>query len=108
MRRTDGLQGTLELLILKSLDHQPNHGFGVTLHVQTASDGLLHVEEGSLYPALHRMEKEKLIKGEWRTTDKGRRARIYSLTVAGRTRLAEAESNWTSVMKGVQKLLRFA
>ena len=108
MRRTDRLQGTLELLILKSLEYQPNHGFGVTLHVQNVSDGLLHVEEGSLYPALHRLEKEKLIKGEWRVTDHGRRARIYSLTAAGRKRLADAESNWTSVVKGVQKLLRFA
>ncbi|MBV8732280.1 MAG: helix-turn-helix transcriptional regulator, partial [Acidobacteriia bacterium] len=63
MRPADNLQGTLELLILKSLAHQSNHGFGITLHVQTVSDGLLHVEEGSLYPALHRMEKHKLIRG---------------------------------------------
>jgi transcriptional regulator len=108
MRRSDNLQGTLELLILKSLEHQANHGFGITLHVQTVSDGLLHVEEGSLYPALHRMEKDKLIKGEWRVTESGRKARLYSLTAAGRKRLAEAESSWTSVAKGVRKLLRFA
>ena len=108
MRRSDNLQGALELLILKSLEHQANHGFGITLHVQTVSGGLLHVEEGSLYPALHRMEKDKLIKGEWRVTESGRKARLYALTAAGRKRLAEAENSWTSVAKGVRKLLRFA
>jgi transcriptional regulator len=108
MRRSDHLQGALELLILKSLEHRANHGFGITLHVQTVSDGLLRVEEGSLYPALHRIESAGLIKGEWRTTENGRRARFYALTAAGRKRLGEAESSWTSVAKGVQKLLRFA
>jgi PadR family transcriptional regulator PadR len=108
MRRSDNLQGALELLILKSLEHKANHGFGITLHVQTVSDGLLCVEEGSLYPALHRMEKQKLLRGEWRVTEKGRKARFYSLTPAGRKRLGEAEGNWTSVAKGIQKLLRFA
>ena len=108
MRPADNLQGTLELLILKSLAYQPNHGFGITLHVQTVSDGLLRVEEGSLYPALHRMEKQKLLRGEWRQTENGRRARWYSLTPAGRKRLAEVENGWTSLAKGVQRLLRFA
>lgn len=108
MRRSDHLQGSLELLILKSLERRANHGFGITLHVQTVSGGLLRVEEGSLYPALHRMEKEKLIHGEWRMTENGRKARIYALTAAGRKRLAEAEDNWTSVARGVQKLLGFA
>jgi PadR family transcriptional regulator PadR len=108
MRRPDHLQGALELLILKSLEHKANHGFGITLHVQTVSGGLLRMEEGSLYPALHRMEKTKLIKGEWRVTENGRKARIYALTSAGRKRLAEAEFNWTSAARGVQKLLRFA
>lgn len=108
MGRPDRLQGALELLILKSLAHKANHGFGITLHVQTVSDGLLRVEEGSLYPALHRMEKEKLIKGEWRNTQSGRRARFYTLTAAGRKSLEQAENNWTTVAKGVQKLLRFA
>jgi transcriptional regulator len=106
--RTDRLQGALEMLILKSLEHKDNHGFGITLHVQTVSEGLLRMEEGSLYPALHRMEKEKLIAGDWRTTENGRRARFYALTASGRKRLAEAEDNWTSVAKGVRKLLRFA
>jgi PadR family transcriptional regulator PadR len=108
MRRADHLQGALELVILKSLEHKANHGFGITLHVQTVSGGLLRMEEGSLYPALHRMERAKLVKGEWRVTENGRKARIYTLTSAGRKRLEEAEFNWTSAAKGVQKLLRFA
>jgi PadR family transcriptional regulator PadR len=108
MRRSDHLQGALELLILKSLEHKANHGFGITLHVQTVSGGLLRMEEGSLYPALHRMEKGKLLKGEWRVTENGRKARIYALTSAGRKRLQEAEISWVSAAKGVQKLLRFA
>ena len=108
MRRSVHLQGALDLLILKSLEHKANHGFGITLHVQTVSDGLLRMEEGSLYPALNRMEKAKLLKGEWRVTENGREARIYALTLAGRKRLEEAEMNWTSATKGIQKLLRFA
>ena len=107
-KRSDNLSGTLELLILKTLAHGPNHGFGITLHIQTASDGLLRVEEGSLYPALHRMEREGFIKGEWRTTENARRARFYSLTPEGRRRLTEAESSWACLAQGVQKVLRLA
>jgi PadR family transcriptional regulator, regulatory protein PadR len=108
MPKSDHLQGTLELLVLKSIEYQDNHGFGIATHVQHVSDGLLRVEEGSLYPALHRMEKEKLIKGEWRMTENGRKARFYALTAAGRQRLQSAVSNWTTVAKGVHKMLRFA
>jgi PadR family transcriptional regulator PadR len=106
--KQDHLQGALELVILRTLAHAPNHGFGITLHVQQASTGLLRVEEGSLYPALHRLEKEKLIQGEWKKTENARRARIYTLTAAGKQRLAEAETNWIALSKGLQKLLRFA
>jgi transcriptional regulator len=106
--RADNLQGTLELLVLKTLERGPNHGFGITLHVHTVSDGLLRLEEGSLYPALHRLERAKLIQGEWRQTENGRRARYYALTAAGKKRLGQAETNWASVSKGVQKVLRFA
>lgn len=98
----------LELLILKSLDAGPNHGFGITLHVQKASGGLLGVEEGSLYPALHRLEKDGALVAEWSTTAAGRRARLYRLTPTGRKRLAKAELQWASVARGVAKLLRFA
>jgi len=108
MRRGDQLQGSLDLLILKTLERGPNHGFGITLHVETVSEGLLRLEEGSLYPALHRLEKNRLVEGEWRQTDKARRARVYTLTREGRRRLAEAENNWTAVSRGVRKVLRFA
>jgi PadR family transcriptional regulator PadR len=108
MGRSDSLLGTLELLILKTLARGPNHGFGITLHVQTVSDGLLRMEEGSLYPALHRLEKDKLVRGAWRQTENTRKARFYTLTAAGQRRLAEAETNWAAVSRGVQRVLRFA
>jgi transcriptional regulator len=104
----DSLQGTLDLLILKTLQMGPNHGFGITLHIQTVSQGLLRVEEGSLYPALHRLERDKLVSAEWKTTGNRRRARVYSLTAAGRKRLGEAEESWTALAKGVGRLLRYA
>ncbi len=105
---SDNLLGTLQLLILKSLEHGPKHGFAVTLHIQTVSDGLLRVEEGSLYPALHRLERAKLIAGKWTVTETGRRARVYTLTASGRRRLAETETNWATVSAGVGKVLKFA
>lgn len=98
----------LELLVLKSLDAGPNHGFGITQHVEEASGGLLGVEEGSLYPALHRLEKDGALAADWSTTPAGRRARVYRLTPAGRKRLAKAEQQWTGVAKGMARLLRFA
>jgi len=107
MKNYDRLFGSLELLILKTLAAGPNHGFGITLHVETVSKGLLHMEEGSLYPALHRLERERLIAGEWRQTDNGRRARIYTLTAAGRKRLTQNEESWSSVALGIERVLRF-
>ena len=105
-KRGENLQGALELLILKTLEHEPNHGFGITAHIGSASGGLLRVEEGSLYPALHRMEKERLILGSWGVTANGRRARVYQLTEAGETRLTETRKNWKLVAKGVKKVLK--
>jgi PadR family transcriptional regulator, regulatory protein PadR len=102
------VQGALDLLILKTLARGPNHGFGITLHIQSVSDGLLRIEEGSLYPALHRLEKYKLVDAEWKVTENNRRARIYRLTPAGRKRLAEAEENWNTLSRGVAKVLRYA
>src|SRR5271168_1987461 len=101
------LQGTLVLLILKTLAGGPNHGFGIALHIQTVSEGLLRVEEGSLYPALHRLERDKFVKASWIQTENGRRARIYKLTASGRQRLDEAEANWESVSEGVARILRY-
>ena len=108
MGRGDQLLGTLELLILKTLERGPNHGFGITLYVQTVSEGLLRLEEGSLYPALHRLEKDKLVCGVWRQTANARRARFYTLTAAGQKRLAAAEVNWAAVSTGVQRVLGVA
>ena len=106
-KQPDTLQGTLDLLILKTLQREPNHGFGITVHIQNATGGVLRVEEGSLYPALHRLEREKFVKGGWKTTDNGRRARYYRLTAAGEKRLAEVEESWALLTKSIGKVLRY-
>src|SRR5215475_7664102 len=103
----DNLQGALALLVLKTLARGPNHGFGIALHIQGASDGLLRVEEGSLYPALHRLERDKLVSAEWRVTENRRRARYYKLTSTGRKHLETAEDTWKSMAKGVKNVLKF-
>jgi PadR family transcriptional regulator PadR len=106
-KRVDNLNGSLELLILETLDYAPQHGFGILAHVHTASDSLLRVEEGSLYPALHRLEKQKLVAGTWQTTENGRKAKLYTITAAGKTRLEEVRKHWKSVARGVKLVLRF-
>jgi PadR family transcriptional regulator PadR len=106
-RSSDTLLGALDLLVLKTLARAPQHGFGIALHIQTVSEGLLRVEEGSLYPALHRLERDKFVKASWTLTEHGRRARIYKLTALGRQRLEEAETNWDNVSKGVARILRY-
>ena len=107
-RQANTLQGTLDLLILKTLERGPNHGFGITLHIRTASEGTLRVEEGSLYPALRRLERDKVIAGEWKTTENGRRARVYRLTDAGVKRLAEAEHRWVELIRNTARVLGYA
>ena len=107
-KRIDNLQGSLELLVLKTLEGGANHGFGITLHVKKASEDLLQIEEGSLYPALHRLERTKMISSSWKVTENGRRARFYSLTPSGKKRLAEVRDNWKTVARGVKKVLRFS
>jgi transcriptional regulator len=108
MARND-LQGTLDLLILKTLSQTRSlHGYGIVLHIQNASDELLQVEEGSLYPALHRMEQSGWLNSEWALSESNRRAKYYTLTLAGRKQLVEAEKSWEQLMKGVQTMLRFA
>ena len=103
------LQGTLDLLILKTLSQLGSmHGYGIVAHIEAVSDDLLNVEEGSLYPALHRMEQSGWIRSEWAVTEANRKARYYSLTAAGKKQLAEREKNWQQVVKGVQAILRFA
>ncbi len=104
----DKLQGAIDLLALKVLARGPLHGFGITARIQQISGEILHVEEGSLYPALHRMERKGWIRSEWRVTENHRRAKFYRLTPAGRKRLAEAEESWERVAGAVAKVLRFA
>ena len=107
-KRSDTLAGSLELLVLKALERAPNHGFGIALHIEQASTGLLNIEEGSLYPALHRLEREKLIRGAWQVTENARRAKIYTLTSAGGKRFQQIEAQWNNTARGVQKVLKFA
>ena len=103
------LQGTLELLILKTLSQLGSlHGYGIVLHIQRASYALLSVEEGSLYPALHRMEQSGWIGSEWALTETNRKAKYYKLTSVGRKQLQEAEKNFELLVKGVRALLRYA
>ena len=109
MAKTDVLQGTLDLLVLKTLASRGTlHGYGITTHVQQVSREVLRVEEGSLYPALHRMEQAGWLKAEWRTSENGRRARFYSLTAAGKKHLAGAEQNWAQLTEAVGRVLDFA
>lgn len=106
MAKADHLQGALELLVLKILRRGPNHGFAVATLIEQASDDVLRVEEGSLYPALHRMTEAGLLTAEWRITEAGRRARVYQLTARGRKRLAESETRWHDVTAAVARVLR--
>jgi len=106
-KKPDALQGTLDLLVLKTLSRGPRHGYGIAVEIAMISDDMLRVEEGSLYPALHRMEHLHWISAEWQTTESNRRARIYKLTRAGETRLAEEQQKWTRLTKGVAKVLRY-
>ena len=106
--RNDLLQGTLALLVLKSLSRGPMHGYGITLHIQLVSKDFLRVEEGSLYPALHRMEQDGWVTAEWASTENNRRARYYHLTAAGRKQLAEEEKNWAQLTQAVAHVLQFA
>jgi transcriptional regulator len=103
------LQGTLDLLVLKTLAHNGTmHGYGIVLHIQNASGELLRVEEGSLYPALHRMEQSGWIEAEWAMTETNRRARYYRLTAPGRSQLEKAEESFDQLVKGVRAVLRYA
>lgn len=105
----DRLQGALDLLVLKSLAKLGRmHGYGITVHIQTVSNQSLRVEEGSLYPALHRMEQAGWIEAEWGTTENNRRARYYSLTARGRRQLAAEEQNWAELTGAVARFLKYA
>jgi PadR family transcriptional regulator, regulatory protein PadR len=104
----DQLQGALDLLILKMLARGPLHGYGLAQRIQQVSEEALRVEEGSLYPALHRMEQLEWISAEWRATESGRRAKFYKLSPKGRKQLAREEEAWSRVTGAVAKILRYA
>ena len=106
--KNDLLQGTLALLVLKTLARGPIHGYGITLHIQRVSKDILRVEEGSLYPALHRMEQDGWVCADWRSTENNRRARYYRLTAKGKKQLAEEEKNWERLTQAVAHVLQFA
>ena len=106
--RNDLLQGTLALLVLKTLARGALHGYGITLHIQMVSKEILRVEEGSLYPALHRMEQDGWVSAEWRSSENNRRARYYRLTAKGWKQLAEEEKSWERLTEAVGHVLEFA
>jgi len=109
MARNDVLQGTLDLLVLKAVAAQGRtHGYAITAHIHRASDDLLRVEEGSLYPALHRMAQAGWLKAEWGKTETNREARFYSITPLGRKQLVTEEEDWARLREGVQRVLRYA
>jgi PadR family transcriptional regulator, regulatory protein PadR len=101
------LQGSLNLLILKTLSRGPLHGYAITNHIQQVSDEVLQVEEGSLYPALHRMEQEGWIASEWALSDTNRRVRYYTLTAKGKRQFALEENDWRQITAAVSKVLKF-
>jgi PadR family transcriptional regulator PadR len=105
--KNDNLQGALALLVLKSLEQGPMHGWGITLHIQRISNEVLRVEEGSLYPALHRMEQDRWIVSEWGTSENNRRARFYRLTALGRKHLSAERENWQKITSAVALVLDF-
>ena len=107
MPKPDSLQGALDLLVLKILSRRPRlHGYAIMSAIRDTSGEVLRAEEGSLYPALHRMEEAGWIRAEWITKDTGRRARLYELTPAGKKQLATEESRWQAVTSAVNRVLR--
>lgn len=103
------LQGALDLLVLKTLSQRGElHGYGIAQHIEIASDELLRVEEGSLYPALHRMQQSGWISSAWAQTETGRKAKYYKLSAAGRKQLQAAEQDFEHLVKGVRAILRYA
>ena len=106
MPKADLLQGTLDLLILKALTLGPLHGWGVSKRIRQMSRDVLEVNQGSLYPALHRLEDRGLITSEWGVSDQGRRAKFYTLTRAGRERFVEERESWSLFASAVERVLQ--
>ena len=105
---SDLLQGTLDLLLLKILALQPLHGWAISLRLEQVSKDVLQVSDGSLYPALHKLEQQGWIKSDWRTTDNNRRARFYSLTRLGRAHLAKEARNWERLSAAITDVVRLS
>jgi len=103
--KPDLVYGTLDMLILKALQHDPRHGLEVADRIQQMSKEILRVEQGSLYPALYRLEAQGWIKAEWGTSDNNRKARYYTLTAAGRKQLAAEKEHWARITKGINLVL---
>jgi PadR family transcriptional regulator, regulatory protein PadR len=109
MRKADSLQGSLDLLVLKILSRRPKlHGYAIMSAIKDSSGDILNAEEGSLYPALHRMEEAGWIRADWVTKESGRRMRMYQLTTAGKKQLAEEETRWQTVSSAINRVLREA
>jgi len=109
MPKTDSLQGSLDLLVLKILSRRPRlHGYAIMTAIQEISEDVLRVEEGSLYPALHRMEEAGWIRAEWVIKESGRRARTYEVTAVGKKQLSSEEERWQAVTSAVGRVLRMA
>ena len=106
--KTDLLQGTLDMLILKALQLEPMHGFGISIRIRQISDEVLQVEQGSLYPALYRLEEQGWIKAEWGVSDNNRKAKFYSLTAAGRKQLEAETANWERLAGAINLVLKGA
>ena len=106
-KKGDVLQGTLTLLVLKSLSQGARHGYAIASYIKLASSEALRVEEGSLYPALHRLEQDGFIQAAWGMTETNRKARFYSLTRTGRKQLKEEEDSWVRLTQAVSSVLRF-
>jgi len=103
--KSDLLQGTLDLLILKTLDLEPMHGWGITQRIQQLSDSVLQVNQGSLYPALHRLEERGWIRASWKISENNRQARYYELTPRGRKQLVEEKENWVRLSTAVTRIV---
>jgi transcriptional regulator len=100
--KNDLLQGTLDLLILRTLSLGPQHGWGISQRIQQVSEDVLRVNQGSLYPALHRLEQKRWLKSEWRSSETGREAKFYTLTPAGHKRLAVEKADWNRLAAAVR------
>ena len=104
-QKSDLLRGTLDMLVLKTLTLEPMHGLGVSRRISQLTGGVFDVQPGSLFPALHRLEQDGMIEGEWGESENNRRARFYRLTATGRRRLGEERENWAQVALAITKLL---